>query len=108
LFSFVLAPLKGYRVAISVPADTAQKNALSVLKKLEVYNCTILVSGRIISFSESEFVIFVYRKFCWIILYTFSFYLWYQIAETDANSDELCTRREFARWFVKLSSSLER
>ncbi|XP_078149331.1 SLH domain protein [Carex rostrata] len=54
-----------YRVAITVPADTAQQNALSLLKKLE-------------------------------------------IVENDANADELCTRREFARWFVRLNSHLER
>ncbi|KAJ3692431.1 hypothetical protein LUZ60_012781 [Juncus effusus] len=54
-----------YKIAITVPTDAAQQNALSVLKKL-------------------------------------------QIIEDDATGDELCTRREFARWFVKLNSNLER
>ncbi|CAM0912092.1 unnamed protein product [Alopecurus aequalis] len=31
-----------------------------------------------------------------------------QIIEKDANSSEFCTRREFARWFIKLCSKLER
>lgn len=31
-----------------------------------------------------------------------------QIIEKDASSSEFCTRREFARWFVKLCSKLER
>uniref|UniRef100_A0ACD6AIQ8 Uncharacterized protein n=1 Tax=Avena sativa TaxID=4498 RepID=A0ACD6AIQ8_AVESA len=31
-----------------------------------------------------------------------------QIIEKDVNSNEFCTRREFARWFVKLCSKLER
>lgn len=31
-----------------------------------------------------------------------------QIIENDAGSSEFCTRREFARWFVKLCSRLER
>ncbi|KAJ4808121.1 oxidoreductase/transition metal ion-binding protein [Rhynchospora pubera] len=63
--NFYSAPSEGYRVAITVPADAGQQNALSVLKKL-------------------------------------------QIVENEANADELCTRREFARWFVKLSSNMER
>lgn len=31
-----------------------------------------------------------------------------QIIENDVNADELCTRREFARWLVKVNSKLER
>ncbi|XP_027914106.1 uncharacterized protein LOC114173733 isoform X4 [Vigna unguiculata] len=31
-----------------------------------------------------------------------------KIIEDDAEANELCTRREFARWLVKLNSSLER
>ncbi|KAI4975329.1 hypothetical protein ZWY2020_048936 [Hordeum vulgare] len=31
-----------------------------------------------------------------------------QIIENDASSGDFCTRREFARWFVKLCSKLER
>jgi hypothetical protein len=31
-----------------------------------------------------------------------------QIIENDVSSSDLCTRREFARWFVKLSSKFER
>ncbi|KAJ4778125.1 oxidoreductase/transition metal ion-binding protein [Rhynchospora pubera] len=63
--NFYSAPSEGYRVAITVPEDAGQQNALSVLKKL-------------------------------------------QIVENEANADELCTRREFVRWFVKLSSNMER
>ncbi|XP_072984733.1 uncharacterized protein [Typha latifolia] len=53
------------RIVVSVPADSTQQEALSVLKKL-------------------------------------------QIIENDVSADELCTRREFARWFVKINSKLER
>lgn len=31
-----------------------------------------------------------------------------QIIEKDVSSSDFCTRREFARWFVKLCSKFER
>lgn len=31
-----------------------------------------------------------------------------QIIEEDVNADELCTRREYARWLVRINSLLER
>lgn len=31
-----------------------------------------------------------------------------QIIENDVSADGLCTRREYARWFVKANSMLER
>ncbi|CAK9316825.1 unnamed protein product [Citrullus colocynthis] len=53
------------RVIITVPVDSAQDEALSILKKLKVI-------------------------------------------EDDINAGELCSRREYARWLVRMYSSLER
>lgn len=53
------------RVIVSIAVDSAQQEALSVLKKLK-------------------------------------------IVEDDVRADELCTRREFARWLVHTNSLLER
>ncbi|KAJ9163397.1 hypothetical protein P3X46_023069 [Hevea brasiliensis] len=53
------------RVKVSVPVDSTQLEALSVLKKLK-------------------------------------------IIEDDVRAEELCTRREYARWLVRLNSLLER
>lgn len=53
------------RVIITIPVDSAQDEALSVLKKLKVI-------------------------------------------EDDVDAGELCSRREYARWLVRMYSSLER
>lgn len=53
------------RVIITVPVDSAQDEALSILKKLKVI-------------------------------------------EDDIDAGELCSRREYARWLVRMYSSLER
>ncbi|XP_038891423.1 uncharacterized protein LOC120080842 [Benincasa hispida] len=53
------------RVILTVPVDSAQDEALSILKKLKVM-------------------------------------------EDDINAGELCSRREYARWLVRMYSSLER
>ncbi|XP_043813251.1 uncharacterized protein LOC110617238 isoform X5 [Manihot esculenta] len=67
------------RVKVPVPVDSAQLESLLVLKKL---------LESIISFSQ--------RNTC------------IQIIEDYARAEELCTRREYARWLVRLSSLLER
>uniref|UniRef100_A0A2N9J883 SLH domain-containing protein n=1 Tax=Fagus sylvatica TaxID=28930 RepID=A0A2N9J883_FAGSY len=66
------------RIIIPAAVDSTQQEALSVLKKLKV--C------------------FLKHGLCVGI----------QIIEDDVKADDLCTRREYARWLVRVNASLER
>ncbi|XP_043813248.1 uncharacterized protein LOC110617238 isoform X4 [Manihot esculenta] len=79
------------RVKVPVPVDSAQLESLLVLKKL---------LESIISFSQRNTCVFNLQL---IMIIPASV-----IIEDYARAEELCTRREYARWLVRLSSLLER